>query len=136
MAELSDLVRVRQDLVIEHDRQATEIADLAAEQKRMAALVEERQKRQAEVEHAMEEERQRVLALAHQADNLKDLIAKLEQGPEPAARRAGDCRPSCRRSKSLPTPVPDRRSPGPVPAGAGNRFRCGQRSTVVACKRC
>ncbi len=87
MAELSDLVRVRQDLVIEHDRQATEIAELAAEQKRMAALVEERQKRQAEVEHAMEEERQRVLALAHQADNLKDLIAKLEQGAE-AARRA------------------------------------------------
>jgi murein hydrolase activator len=87
MAELSDLIRVRQDLVIEHDRQATEIAELATEQKRMAALVEERQKRQAEVEHAMEEERQRVLALARQADNLKDLIAKLEQGAE-AARRA------------------------------------------------
>jgi septal ring factor EnvC (AmiA/AmiB activator) len=54
----------------------------------MAGLVEERQKRQAEVQHAMEEERQRVLALARQADNLKDLIAKLEQGVEAAKRAA------------------------------------------------
>jgi septal ring factor EnvC (AmiA/AmiB activator) len=87
MTELSGLIRVRQELANERDRQATEIAGLAAEQKRMAALVEERQKRQAEVEHAMDEERQRVLALARQAENLKDLIAKLEQGAE-AARRA------------------------------------------------
>jgi murein hydrolase activator len=88
MTELSGLIRVRQELAAERDRQATEIAELAAEQKRMAALVEERQKRQAEVEHAMEEERQRVLALARQADNLKDLIAKLEQGVEAAKRTA------------------------------------------------
>jgi septal ring factor EnvC (AmiA/AmiB activator) len=87
MTQLAGLVRVRQDLAVERDKQATEIAALSAEQKRMAALVEQRQKRQAEVEHAMEEERQRVLALARQADNLKDLIAKLEQGAE-AARRA------------------------------------------------
>jgi murein hydrolase activator len=88
MTELSGLIRVRQELAAERDRQGTEIAELAAEQKRMAALVEERQKRQAEVEHAMEEERQRVLALARQADNLKDLIAKLEQGVEAAKRAA------------------------------------------------
>jgi len=87
LAELSGLIRVRQDLATEHDRQATEIATLAAEQKRMGALVEERQKRQSEVEQAMEEERQRVLSLAKQADNLKDLIGKLEQSAE-AARRA------------------------------------------------
>jgi septal ring factor EnvC (AmiA/AmiB activator) len=87
LTQLAGLVRVRQDLAVERDKQATEIAALSAEQKRMAALVEERQKRQAEVEHAMEEERQRVLSLARQADNLKDLIAKLEQGAE-AARRA------------------------------------------------
>jgi septal ring factor EnvC (AmiA/AmiB activator) len=87
MAELSDLVRVRQDLATERDRQAVEIAQLATEQARMNALVEERQKRQAEVEQALEQERQRALALAQQADNLKDLIGKLEQGAE-AARRA------------------------------------------------
>jgi septal ring factor EnvC (AmiA/AmiB activator) len=40
MTELSGLVRVRQELAIERDRQATEIAELAVAQKRMAALVE------------------------------------------------------------------------------------------------
>jgi septal ring factor EnvC (AmiA/AmiB activator) len=88
LTELSGLVRVRQELASERDRQASEIAELGAAQKRMSALVEERQKRQAEVEHAMDEERQRVLALARQADNLKDLIAKLEQGVESARRAA------------------------------------------------
>jgi len=88
LTELAGLGRVRKDLAIERDRQATEIAELGAAQKRMSALVEERQKRQAEVEHAMDEERQRVLALGRQADNLKDLIAKLEQGVENAKRAA------------------------------------------------
>jgi septal ring factor EnvC (AmiA/AmiB activator) len=88
LTELAGLGRVRKELAIERDRQATEIAELGAAQKRMSALVEERQKRQAEVEHAMDEERQRVLALGRQADNLKDLIAKLEQGVENAKRAA------------------------------------------------
>jgi septal ring factor EnvC (AmiA/AmiB activator) len=88
MTELAGLVRVRRDLANERDRQSSELAALGVEQKRMEALVEERQKRQAEVEHAMEEERQRVANLARQADNLKDLIAKLEQGVEAAKRAA------------------------------------------------
>ncbi|MBV9969346.1 MAG: peptidoglycan DD-metalloendopeptidase family protein [Xanthobacteraceae bacterium] len=87
IAELADLVRVRQELAVERDKQASEIATLGAEQKRMNALVEERQKRQLEVERAIEAERQRALALAKQADGLKDLIAKLEQSIE-ATRRA------------------------------------------------
>jgi septal ring factor EnvC (AmiA/AmiB activator) len=88
MTELAGLGRVRKDLAIERDRQASEITELGAAQKRMSALVEERQKRQAEVEHAMDEERQRVLALGRQADNLKDLIAKLEQAAAESAKRA------------------------------------------------
>jgi murein hydrolase activator len=87
MGELADLIRVRQELAVERDKQTTEVAALGAEQTRMNALVEERQKRQAEVERAIEAERQRALALARQADNLKDLIAKLEQTME-AMRRA------------------------------------------------
>jgi septal ring factor EnvC (AmiA/AmiB activator) len=116
--ELSGLIRVRQELANERDRQATEIAGLAAEQKRMAALVEERQKRQAEVEHAMDEERQRVLALARQAENLKDLIAKLEQGAEGArraarfaARPADDSKPSEPRSSADTLKDPARLAP-------------------------
>jgi murein hydrolase activator len=87
MAELADLIRVRQQLAVERDKQATEVAALGVEQKRMSVLVEERQKRQAELERAIEAERQRTLGLARQADNLKDLIAKLEQSIE-AMRRA------------------------------------------------
>jgi septal ring factor EnvC (AmiA/AmiB activator) len=45
----------------------------------MSLLIEERRKRQAETEKALEKERQRAIALARQADSLKDLIAKLEQ---------------------------------------------------------
>ena len=105
MAELADLVRVRQELAVERDRQASEIAALGAEQKRMSALVEERQKRQAEVERAIEAERQRALALPRQADNLKDLIAKLEQGIE-AMRRAEQIREPRQRRPNASAPSP------------------------------
>jgi murein hydrolase activator len=118
MTELSGLVRVRQDLAVERDHQASEIAELDAAQKRMSALVEERQKRQAEVEHAMDEERQRVLALARQADNLKDLIAKLEQGAENARRAAAlavrpteESRPSDAKSGPAAAKDPTRLAP-------------------------
>ena len=52
----------------------------------MAALVEERQKQLAEREKALEAERSHAGTLAQQVDNLKDLIAKLEQGLNPATR--------------------------------------------------
>jgi len=49
--------------------------------------VQERQKKQAEAEKALDAERQRAAALARQADNLKDLIARLER--DGAARPGG-----------------------------------------------
>jgi septal ring factor EnvC (AmiA/AmiB activator) len=54
----------------------------------MTALVDARQKQQAEREKALDAERARATQLAHQVDNLKDLIAKLEQGLDPATRAA------------------------------------------------
>jgi septal ring factor EnvC (AmiA/AmiB activator) len=101
IGELADLIRVRQELAVERDKQASEIATLGAEQKRMSALVEGRQKRQTEVERAMEAERQRALALAKQADGLKDLIAKLEQSIE-AIRRAEQFANRAEEAKSPP----------------------------------
>ena len=128
MAELADLIRVRQELAVERDRQATEVAALGAEQKRMSALVEERQKRQAEIERAIEEERQRALALARQADNLKDLIAKLEQTIEATtARRA--IREPRRGGQIAARRSPERRRRGA--AHADDRLCCGQRNTVI-----
>ena len=54
----------------------------------MTALVNERQNQMAEREKALDTERARAVNLARDVDNLKDLIAKLEQGLDPAARDA------------------------------------------------
>jgi septal ring factor EnvC (AmiA/AmiB activator) len=54
----------------------------------MTLLVEERQKRQSEAEKQLDSERAQSVALSKQADNLKDLIAKLERGLDSASRTA------------------------------------------------
>src|SRR6185437_14802360 len=70
------------------DRLKNEVASLDTERTRMTALVEERQKQQTEREKALDAERARAGELARQVDNLKDLIAKLEQGLDPATKAA------------------------------------------------
>ncbi len=96
--DLTALLKVRKQIAAERDRLKSEIASLDGERTRMTALVGERQKHQAEREKALDAERARASELAHQVDNLKDLIAKLEQGLDPATRAAreaarGDARP-------------------------------------------
>ena len=87
-ADLAGLVTVRKNIAAERARLDNEVAALGEERTRVNALVEERQKNQAEREKALESERARAGDLARQVDNLKDLIAKLEQGLDPAARAA------------------------------------------------
>ena len=90
-AELADLVRIRKDIAEERDLLAKDVAALSDERQRMTLLIGERQRQQSETEKALETERQRAAALARQVDNLRDLIAKLEQGldgPGRAARAA------------------------------------------------
>jgi septal ring factor EnvC (AmiA/AmiB activator) len=112
MGELSELARVKKEMADERRELNGRLAELAEAQKGMTALVEERQKRQAEVEQAIGAERQRALTLSRQADNLKELIGKLQQGIDAAARSArtgghsgdepktpGDARPSLAASK-------------------------------------
>jgi septal ring factor EnvC (AmiA/AmiB activator) len=86
--DLKELVRVRKQITTERDRLKTEVASLGDERARMRALIAERQKQQAEREKALDAERARASELARKADNLKDLIAKLEQGLDPATRAA------------------------------------------------
>jgi len=86
--DLSELLKVRQQIAAERDRLKNEVASLGNERTRMTALVEARQKQQAESEKALDAERARASGLARQVDNLKDLIAKLEQGLDPATRAA------------------------------------------------
>src|SRR5436305_3454870 len=77
-ADLSELVRVRRASATEREDLARDLAALSEERQRMTLLIEERQRKQVEAEKALETERQRAIALARQADSLKDLIAKLE----------------------------------------------------------
>ncbi|HSP49639.1 MAG TPA: hypothetical protein VLN61_05530, partial [Pseudolabrys sp.] len=97
--DLTALLNVRKQIAAERDRLKNEVASLGSERTRMTALVGERQKQQAEREKALDAERVRAAELANQVDNLKDLIAKLEQGLDPATRAAreaghGDMRPA------------------------------------------
>jgi septal ring factor EnvC (AmiA/AmiB activator) len=84
--DLSELLTVRKKIDTEREQLKTEVAALEGERARMAALVQERQRQLAEREKALEAERSRAGTLAQQTDNLKDLIAKLEQGLSPAVR--------------------------------------------------
>jgi len=86
--DLSALLTVRKQIAAERDLLKSEVDSLAAERTRMSALIDERQKQQAEREKALDAQRARAADLAKQADNLKDLIAKLEQGLDPATRAA------------------------------------------------
>ncbi len=88
--DLSDLLTVRKAIVGEKEQLAHDLDVLGREQLRMNILVEERQKKQTDTEEALEAERTRATDLARQADNLKDLIAKLESALTPAVRSAHD----------------------------------------------
>ena len=54
----------------------------------MNVLIDERQKKQTVTEQALDAERARAADLARQVDSLKELIAKLESGLDPATRTA------------------------------------------------
>jgi septal ring factor EnvC (AmiA/AmiB activator) len=97
VADLAELVRVRSEIAAEREVLGRDLAALSQERTRMTVLVQERQRKQAETEKALDAERIRAVQLARQADNLKDLIAKIEQEIASAARaaaQAGTARPA------------------------------------------
>ena len=99
VADLAELVRVRSEIAAEREALGRDLAALSQERTRMTVLVQERQRKQTETEKALEAERARAVQLARQADNLKDLIARIEQEIASAARaaaaaQAGAARPA------------------------------------------
>jgi septal ring factor EnvC (AmiA/AmiB activator) len=88
VADLAELVRVRSEIATEQEALGRDLAALSQERTRMTVLVQERQRKQAETEKALETERGRAIQLARQADNLKELIARIEQEIASAARAA------------------------------------------------
>jgi septal ring factor EnvC (AmiA/AmiB activator) len=85
-ADLAALVKVREEIARERETLTASIAAQAEDRQRITVLMAERQRRQGEAEKTLEAERQNATQLARQADNLKDLIGKLEQGLDPATR--------------------------------------------------
>jgi murein hydrolase activator len=88
--DLADLLRVRQDIVTERAGLAQNLNQLANEQLRLSMLIDARQANQSAAEQALAAEQKRATDLAHQADSLQDLIAKLETNLDPATRAARD----------------------------------------------
>ena len=86
IADLTELTRLRAQIAEERDGLTRDLAALGKERQRLSLLTDQRQMQQAESEQALEQERQRAAQLARQADGLKDLIAKLEQGLGPSGR--------------------------------------------------
>jgi septal ring factor EnvC (AmiA/AmiB activator) len=92
VADLAELVRVRSEIASERDILGRDLAALSQERMRMTVLVQERQRKQSETEKALDAERTRSIQLARQADNLKDLIGKIEQEIASSARAAAAAR--------------------------------------------
>jgi murein hydrolase activator len=88
IADLAELTRIRAQIAAERDGLARDLLAQSLERQRLALLTDQRQRQQAESEQALEQGRQRAAQLAHQADSLKDLIAKLEPGLGPKDRAA------------------------------------------------
>jgi septal ring factor EnvC (AmiA/AmiB activator) len=86
--DLAELLGVRKDIDAEHARLSSNLELLAREQLRLNMLIDERQKKQTAAEQSLDAQRQHAADLAHQVDNLKDLIGKLEQGLPSATRQA------------------------------------------------
>ena len=113
LADLSELARTRQQIDAEHEELTRSLAALADERQRLGALVEQRQKQQTDTEQALEAERQRIGELARAANNLKDLITRLDQD----AVRPGRSRQVLRESRTEPADLCRAQQSGPSRSG-------------------
>jgi septal ring factor EnvC (AmiA/AmiB activator) len=86
--DLTELVRIRDEIATEKTRLTADLGKLADERQRLGIFIEERKKKQTETDKALESERQMAIALSRQVDSLKDLITRLEQGISAAAKAA------------------------------------------------
>jgi septal ring factor EnvC (AmiA/AmiB activator) len=109
--DLSGLIAVRKQIGSERDRLKQELASLDQDRHRVDALIAQRQKQQTEREKALQAERARATDLAHRADNLKDLIAKLEQGLDQGARESREAVRSGQRPSLTTLSDPGRLAP-------------------------
>jgi murein hydrolase activator len=100
--DLSDLLGVRKEIVVQRDSLAHDLGQLGRDQLRMSILIDERQKKQDLDQQALAAEQQRAADLAHQVDSIKDLIAKLEANLDPSTRAALDSNRSIAQDATRP----------------------------------
>jgi len=108
---LNGLIAVRKQIASERDRLKHELASLDEDRNRVNALIAQRQKQQTEHEKALQTERAHATDLAHQADNLKDLIAKLEQGLDQNTRESREAARAPERPSTTTLHDPGRLAP-------------------------
>jgi murein hydrolase activator len=87
-SDLAELVKLRKDIDGENAQLTGNLQELSREQLRLNMLIDERQKKEDAADQALDAQKQHAADLAHQVDNLKDLIGKLEQGLDSNARQA------------------------------------------------
>ena len=104
VADLAELVRVRSEIAAEREVLGRDLAALSDERTRMNVLVQERQRKQTETEKALDSERTRAVQLGRQADNLKDLIGRLEQEIASSARAAAAAQAATPKVDQKPDP--------------------------------
>jgi septal ring factor EnvC (AmiA/AmiB activator) len=113
-SDLAELVRVRKEIAAERETLTRDLTAMTDDQQRLALLVEGRQKRQTAAEGEIEAERQRASALARQADTLKDLIARLEQGLDSDTRSARAAARAALEGRPVPGALQDAGRLGPA----------------------
>lgn len=79
VADLAELVRLREAITTDRATLAKELAALNGEQTRLSALMGARQNRMGEVERGISAEQEKAAQLARQAGSLKELIDRMER---------------------------------------------------------
>jgi septal ring factor EnvC (AmiA/AmiB activator) len=87
-SDLAELVELRKDIDAENAKLAGNLQELSHEQLRLNLLIDERQKKEDAAAQELDAQKQHAADLAHQVDNLKDLIGKLEQNLDSNTRQA------------------------------------------------
>jgi murein hydrolase activator len=105
--DLNDLVRLRKDIAGQREQLSNDLTELSENRQRMSLLIDQRQKQQSDAQSALESERQHAAQLGHQADSLKDLIAKLEQNLDSATRNTRVAERAAQEGKQLGDTRPD-----------------------------
>jgi len=88
VSDLTELTRVRTAIRDEKESLARDLSTLSEDRERLTALMDERKKRAGETEQELEAEKRRASDLSRQADDVKGLITKLEEGLDSATRAA------------------------------------------------